>query len=79
MQVGTGVVARLVAWLEGFGALLPRKRRRAVLPRARQVLPLHMAPESSEISALRMENERLRLELARLAAAQGGATRVSGS
>lgn len=34
-QQGPGIVARLVSWL---GALLPRKRRRASLPRAKQAL-----------------------------------------
>ena len=34
--VEQGLVARLVSWLSGLSAKLPRKRRRAVLPKSRQ-------------------------------------------
>ena len=64
--VEQGLVARLVSWLSGLSAKLPRKRRRAVLPKSRQTRAQQAAP--SELAALRRENERLRQQLARLSA-----------
>ncbi len=76
-----GLVSRLARWLGGLGSLLPRKRRRAALPRSRQTLSPPEAQRRSpqprpepqakggardELAALRAENERLRQELAQM-------------